>query len=271
MRRINSVLLKLITLCVLVATTTGCFLNALLGQSFEDSGSLQGSASISECSMSGSTVECTNNIDGQESSSNFELQGDFNIIEAIFDPVVVQFPQGASNFSGTFSGATSGNLSIQAGLSSVPVDLNTSLVAESGTQLVVLDFPTPPPPIPGAYGFIVNFDLPSGTGAIDVKALFTGKVESGGQMFYPPIFPCVTDIAALPSITIPLSNNLQLLDLSAAATVQGCNGTVYSYSTTTPPPVPGQPTSIPTLSTWGLLLFTLLLGCGGYYYSRRVG
>src|SRR6266851_3268403 len=54
---------------------------------------------------------------------------------------VVRF--GATNFSGTFDNGlgTSGNLAITLPVSSLPIDLNTNLVAEPGMQMVVVDFP----------------------------------------------------------------------------------------------------------------------------------
>jgi len=64
----------------------------------------------------------------------------------LVDPLVMQFPADAHNFSGTYDDGidASGQLIIQSGLTTVPVAPGVFLRAEPGHQLVVIDFPDDP-------------------------------------------------------------------------------------------------------------------------------
>ncbi len=274
MRRIGRMTLRLVASLAIALSVSGCFLQALLGHVRGGDGeklivSLQGSAVTATCVnnvVDGSLFfECTYVIDdggpGLEITSSSRLISEFGLLGVFIDPLVVQVPAAASGFSGTFSGPPGGNLVITPGLGSVPVDSSTDLVAEAGTQLVVVDFPDPPPP-PGPYGFLLDFEMPPGSGAVPFKAIFTGKVEAGGEVFYPPMFPCVSDFSQIPNFTIPLSDVLVSLDLSAAAGLTGCNGTAYRFGS-------GMPA--PTLTGWWLLALVLSLGAGALIVLGRRG
>src|SRR5258708_2359491 len=65
-------------------------------------------------------------------ASSVRLFGLTGIVVALLDPLVLQVPIDATNFSGTFDNGlgTSGNLAITLPVSSLPIDLNTNLVAE---------------------------------------------------------------------------------------------------------------------------------------------
>ena len=89
------------------------------------------------------------------------------------------------------------------------------------------------------YRFHLDFQqqVPAGTGVpVAVKALFTGRVESRdspGKVYYPPLLPCETDLANVPSITLPESAMLEPLALPMNAA--GCINRVYTYFRFSPP------------------------------------
>ncbi len=153
----------------------------------------------------------------------------------LYDPLIVQVPASMSNFAGSIAvgppGITPGTpLQITAGLTSVPIDATTDLVAEAGTQLVIIDFQAPQNAPFGQYTLTFQF---SGT-ATSIKLLFAGKVgvgvaeEKAGPPYYLPIYPCVTSFANVPAIPIPLVSLTQLLPI--IATTQGCVGKIYDLT-----------------------------------------
>ena len=178
-----------------------------------------------------------------ESPSVFECQtGEIfsqvetlSILELLFrllllEPLVVQLPAGVTSIAGSFlhSGGMSGPLVITAGLASVPIDAERSLVAEAGTQLVVIGLPASAPTT-GTFSFDLNFQVPPGTTAIQVKPIITGLAEvAGGFTFYPPIMPCVTDMADAPALNIPLPVPNDTLTLPPLSTDLGCRNAIYN-------------------------------------------
>ncbi len=223
----------------------------------------QAQAAIGRCVESADgVIRCSNTVGGQVIDSSLLLDGlpggvtrgasvsapqGVPIPVDFIDPLIVQLPASAGNFTGTFDdgAGNSGALSIQAGLSAVPADINSTITAESGMQLVVLDFPQPPPPIPGTF----SFDLPLPPTSVVVKAMYTGRLEINGVTYYPPILPCTTDFSNVPTITIPVAPAPQPLDLSAAAGVQGCSDQRYAFGVASPATV-----AVPALSTLGALV-----------------
>jgi len=142
-----------------------------------------------------------------------------------------------SNFAGTIIAGPAGvapntPLSIISGVTSVPIDATTNLVAEPGMQLVIVDFQAPKDAPFGTYTLKLQF---SGT-ASSIKVVFAAKVTAGAnaQSYYVPIFPCVTDFANVPPITLPLSNVSGLIQLIVSA--QGCTGKNYNFSGLGPAP-----------------------------------
>ena len=181
--------------------------------------------------------------------------------------MVIQFPDGVSDFSGTFlhqDSGTGGPLVINAGLSSIAVDINQTLGPEPGNQLVLIDLPDGAPS-EGDFAYNFNFTLPAGTTSLSVKPMFTGRVTLDGQVFYPPLLPCVTDFADAPAITIPVAPGDQNFTIPSIAGL-GCNNAIYNFGGTAAP----VPTAIPTLTQWGVVLLFGLLCLGGVYYLRRM-
>jgi hypothetical protein len=214
------------------------------------------------------SVECTYIIQSElfpfvpHQTSTAELVSEFGLFGLFVDPFILQVPIGYVEFSGTFDdGAGPRPLVIQSGLTAIAVQPGTTLVPETGYQLVILEFPpdvvsTLPPGDPRLgrnFGFGMSFRryVPAGTAPqpIAVKALFAGRIDIGGQSFYIPLLPCVTDFASVPAITLPVSNTfVDLLSAIAATVMAGgyspCNNAVYNFTgvsgqtTATPSPTP---------------------------------
>ena len=160
----------------------------------------------------------------------------------LWDPLIIQVPATMGNFSASIAagppGTASTPLSIVSGVTSIPIDAKSNLVAEPGQQLVIIDFPTPNNVPLGTYTFNLQF---SGT-ATSIKALFAAKITAGAklasadgevkasQTYYVPIYPCVTSFANVPAITLPLVSMTQLAPMVLSAAGQGCAGKTYDFS-----------------------------------------
>jgi hypothetical protein len=160
----------------------------------------------------------------------------------LWDPVIVQVPASMSNFAGSIAAGPPGvapdtPLSITAGLTSIPIDARTNLVAEPGMQLVIIDFDAPEGMPFGTYTLKFQF---SGTTS-SIKVLFAAKITAGAksaageaidmkaaQSYYVPIYPCVADMASVLPINLPLTNISGLLSVIVGA--QGCNGKAYDFA-----------------------------------------
>ena len=155
----------------------------------------------------------------------------------LYDPLIVQVPSSMSNFSGSIAVGPPGiapdtPLSIISGLTSVPIDATTNLVAEPGMQLVIIDFQAPAGAPFGVYTLKLQF---SGT-ASSIKVVFAAKVTAGANNYYVPIFPCVTDFANVPAIGLPLASVAGLITLITNTT--GCTGKNYDFTGIGPPSGP---------------------------------
>jgi len=212
--------------------------------------------------VSANSFECTyfvtdpftEGTDIYESSISFE-ELFFELF--ILDPLIIQVPDSAAAFSGSYFNndtMSGGSLIITSGLHTIPADANRSLTAEPGTQFVIIELP------PGAavgdnyssYSFNLNFQVPPSTTSIDVKPIFTARVELGdGSVYYPPLLPCISNVASTPSITIPIPVPGDTLTLPSFDTSLGCTNETYDFGDGTQP--------IPTLSLWPLLGLAVLM------------
>lgn len=207
-------------------------------------------------------------------ASTVHIFGLLGAIGVVVDPLVIEVPAGATLFSGTYdNGAgTSGNLSISLPTSVLPVDLNTNLVAESGTQLVVVDFPGFANIPDGQYHYTLKFNVPLGAPNV-LKAMYAGRVDVGGRTYYLPLMPCVTDFAGVPGITIPMAATPQpLLPASLVSRFQGtgCISKTYIFGPAGPGPGSNNtPVLVPALDPQNLALLILLMACVGVAAAGR--
>ncbi|HLX30166.1 MAG TPA: hypothetical protein VKV24_16930 [Casimicrobiaceae bacterium] len=154
----------------------------------------------------------------------------------LYDPLIVQVPASMSNFAGSIAAGPPGvapatPLSIISGLSSVPIDASTNLIAEPGMQLVVIDFAAPADAPIGTYTLNLQF-----SGSTDsIKVVFAAKVQAGAQTYYVPIYPCVTNFANVSPITLPVTNIAGIIPVILST--QGCDGKQYNFAGLAPPGV----------------------------------
>lgn len=269
-------LYKKIRLCILTAVTVvllnGCF--------FGDSLSISFTEDLVVISVTGVSIgSCEDNGDGTFECITAGLFSAFETLslpELIFrlvllDPLVVQFPADVSNFNGSFlnnDSGTGGALVITPGLTSVPIDVDRTLNAEPGTQLVVIGLPDAAATT-GNFSFNLNFSIPPGTSELEVKPIITGLVElTDGSTFYPPVLPCVDDMSSAPALNIPIPVPGDTFTLPPLTPDLGCNNVTYNFIPDgTIPSLP--PTAIPALGPWSLLVLTTLLGGAGGVWLRR--
>ena len=261
---------RLALVCGIWMLTSGCFLDALfsrvvvssIGEGSHTAVDFQASAGVRACSVPVGTntpLHCSYVINGEDIGSDASLGSPFAILAFLIDPLVLQVPDAASNFSGTFSGSSiTGNLSITEVPGTLPADISTVIAPEPGTKLVIVDFPNPPPPLDNSsFGFTLHFELPGDATPVGLKALFAGRVESNGQTFFVPLLPCETNFANIPTITLPQSSTFQNVNLPLA---DGCAGRLYTLA--------AAAQDVPTMSTWVLLLLTAATAWVGVYRLR---
>jgi hypothetical protein len=201
------------------------------------------------------TFDCT--FFGETISRVVLSELELTALLVFLDPLVLQVPTGSTDFAASFlhqPSGTSGPLVVTPGLSSVRADATRTITAEPGMQLVVIDFPAGAPTT-GDFSFNLNFRPPSGMAMLPMKGLFAGRVETGGETFLAPLYPCTTDLAAIPAVSIPLPAGGTVT--LPVGNVSGCANEVYRFGTS----VSSVP--IPTLPQWGLLLLALALGVLG--------
>jgi len=185
---------------------------------------MSGGVELQECASNGLT-ELICLIDGVTASADV----DSTLVDGtIFDPLILELPTTVTQVQGMLSTFANGAvvqvpLQVTMGLASIPVDAHTTLSAEPGMQLVIVDIP------PGTalihYSLSFSYSPPSPT----LKALFAAKVKAGGTTYYPPLLPCANDFSAVPSIST--SSSLSLAQVaSLLARVPACTHKVYDFS-----------------------------------------
>jgi hypothetical protein len=234
-KRIIRNLVYLIMLAGTSLILSGCLFPESLSVSY-----FSGSVSISVAGVNvgtcfpnedpSNTYDCLNNSVFSTFETLTEPELIFRLI--LLDPLVVQFPNEATNFAGSYyhTGSNSGGaLAITAGLSSIDLDVNRSMTAEVGKQFVVIGLPAGAP-TEGTFSFNLHFDVPPGTTSLEIKPIITGLVElSDGSIFYPPVLPCAHDIASAPSLSTNLPVPGDTLTLPALTQDLGCDNVTYNF------------------------------------------
>jgi hypothetical protein len=222
----------------------GCVLEALLFVRTGDIGTFTGDTLISACasasSPGGPTVTCQIGAPGNLITTSIVAGGGGTFAISPWDPLILEVPAGATSFAGTFFYTIPGlppspviPLVVTAGLSSLQIDAKTTLLAEAGTQLVVVDVPSDLS-LPNEINYTLHY---SDASHLPVKAMFAVKVRSGVSTYYAPILPCATDFASLPGV--PASGNLTMPQILAyVSAMTPCNNKAFDFSPGTPPPPP---------------------------------
>lgn len=242
---------RLLTAALLAGAcfNTACFLRFTLGyvevQTLSEEielsiHAIQTQATIAICQtdpfFSPHFYRCTYFINGVEIASTTSLLSEFGPFGALFDPVILELPSDVTNIQGTYngSGGSSGNLIVYPQLSFIPADETRTFSAGSGKQLAIVDMPAGTIVSGETYTFDLTFrrTAPKGAPPVPIKALFAGKVFTFGKHWYPPILPCTTNFASLPSLTLPVSSSLQPVAVPNGLT--GCANENYHYFTPRP-------------------------------------
>ena len=143
--------------------------------------------------------------------------------------LLLQVPASAAGFSGSYTGPSNGPLAISTVTTPLPADSTRSIVAEPGTKLVMIENP----PALGTFRFIVDFgESGAAPSPLPIKVLMVARVTANGRTWYPPVFPCTHDFAAIPSLHLPTLNAYAPIDLSPLAGRPGCANVVYSLAPT---------------------------------------
>jgi hypothetical protein len=226
-------LLLLLTFMTMSMTLSGCLFGDSLSVSFfEDLVviSITG-VTIGSCEeMSPGEFECI--TAGLFTAFETLTIGELMYRLILLDPLVVQLPVGATNFNGSYlhiDSSTGDQLDITAGLSSINLDANRVMTAEPGQQFVIIGLPEGAP-TSGDFAFNLNFQVPLGTTSLEVKPIITGLAElTDGTTYYPPVFPCVHDMADAPSISTSLPVPGDILTLPPLTQDMACDGVVYDF------------------------------------------
>jgi hypothetical protein len=242
--------------------SSGCFLRALfgsVGQRDEDFGivfiatigGIFGPLAVCDIDDDGQLVDCTYSFFDIESETPFvttstaELISEFGLFGVFVDPLIVQVPADASNFVASLDDGTGAQAVPITEVGSFAVQPGTTVLPEPGRKFVILDFPAAVlaalasgTPLTSIFNFALEFQV-SSLAPVEVKAMFTGKVEANGETFYPPMLPCTTSFANVPAIQIPVAATSQPLLNSIIAALQqgtaaGCDGQVYDLTGGTP-------------------------------------
>jgi len=144
--------------------------------------------------------------------------------------IVLELPQGATDVVASYDNGrgSAGRMLVTSALSVLPLDSVSSLVAEPGMQLVVLE-------LPGGIGadvytMTVSYQAPS----MQLKTLAATKLTASGSTYYAPILPCARGFEALP--LVPITGTVPALDVrNIASAFIACSGDTYTYTSLPPP------------------------------------
>jgi len=244
----------LAVVCAASLALSGCLINGISGST--TNGLFSGQATVelqdqAPCTPNAitHTTSCDVLIHAQLPTGAFGIDFPIELLGwelplMLWDPLIVQVPASMSNFAASIAVGPPGvavdtPLDISYGLTSVPIDAKTNLVAEPGMQLVIIDLPSTANVPLGTYTFKFQF---SGT-TNSIKVMFAAKITAGSkaigehagtakaaQTYYLPIWPCVTNFASVTPITLPIANMTQLAPLVLSAASQGCNSKAYDLS-----------------------------------------
>ncbi len=195
------------------------------------------------------TNECTYRIvtgDGStQTTSTVKLLSEFGLFGLLVDPVILQVPQDATVDDATVDDGSGPQALIITETSSFNVQPGVETVAESGKKFWIVE-------LPGAleanitsagqqfdYNFAYSIPAVPAGQPIPIKAMFAGRVEIGGKVFYIPLLPCTTDFSQVPEIQIPISPDLSglifdLLFLFLDNPDLGCNNVTYDFTSLVP-------------------------------------
>jgi hypothetical protein len=195
----------------------------------------------------GELVDCTYSFfdfEGEEpfvTTSSAELIETQGVLGLFVDPLILQVPADATDFVATFTDRSITRTVVITEVNSFNAQPGTVVTAEADHKFLILEFPADiiaslqaGTPLTGPFDFDLEFQVTAHED-VDVKAMYTGKVEVNGQVYYPPLLPCVTSFADVPAVTIPKAPRTfllqpQLIFALRRGAAPACTGTVYDFN-----------------------------------------
>ena len=239
----------------------------------------------------GKTVECEYSIETADGfadrTSTTELISQFGVLGILIDPVIMQIHKDSTVQTATVDDGNGPQPLRITETATFAVQPGVQSAAEPGHKFWIIELPetieadlvASPDPLELDYVFEF-FGPPAVNNMVPVKAIYAGRVEVGGDTFYPPLYPCTADFTQVPEIQIPVAPSLsgfifellfQFGDFGINPDL-GCNGQVYDFSPTTNDQVPDVPQNL-IGRTKGLkvnVVWDLVANATNYIVFRRL-
>ena len=230
--------------------STGCFLRLSTayidpygdGQLRFESGLVNCASTTSSSASAASTAPSTR-MASLEITSTADLIADYGLFGALIDPVVLQVPEDVTVIQGTYDREGRSGHSRSGGRSCSTRLPGETVVAEPGHVFLILDLPADAAAdVPDGdaqdgptFGFTLSFRVPNHD-LWRSRRMFTAHVVEDGRDFYPPLLPCTTDFAQVPSFEIPMAftgENIgpAIVDLARELAPLACQDRVYQFAT----------------------------------------
>ena len=237
-RRLHPLLVPLA--CLLAcAGLAACAVQSEYGKSAAGELVLQSTVVVPACTntqgVASSVVHACSFVDAASAQSSIAIivltglsaEDDVQLVPVL----ILEVPQGATDFAATFDNGRgkTGRMLVTSGLAVLPVDSRTSMVAEPGTQLVLLELPGDAGP--DAYATALSFTV----APPQLKVMSAAKVAATGSTYYAPLLPCTPGFEALPFVPVRATATASLIDsASIASAYGGCKGMTYTYTSVPP-------------------------------------
>ncbi len=259
-----TILANVCLLGLMAALLSGCFLRSMFGRVVivSDIGqevneiitAVFGGATVAVCyAPDGYPAECTYIVDGEIITSTLYLVSELGLAGVLIDPLIIQVPAGALTVTATYTRGNSAQPALTSLRPSFEMLPNQFITAETGTQFLIMEFPTSTlatitatnpfsgPPFNFALTFTQTKPLSQTIEPVQIKMMLTAKVTTRGHVYYAPILPCVTSFGNVPTLTIPITTTFTNLQVSLGDVIRGgqatpCNQKYYDYSNAPPPP-----------------------------------
>ena len=259
--------------CILPLMMTGCILRNTGGFVFTDDLAtfirLQfDDVSVAYCREvnlpdGGKTVECEYSIETEDGfadrTSTTELISQFGVLGILIDPVIMQVPEDSTIQTATVDDGNGPQPLRMTETTVFNVQSGVQSVAEPGHKFWIIELPeaieadlvASQDPLELDYLFEF-FGPPAVNNMVPVKAIYAGRVEVGGETFYPPLYPCTADFTQVPEIRIPVAPSLagfifnllfQFGDFGINPDLS-CDNQVYEFNPTINDQVPDAPQNL---------------------------
>lgn len=163
-------------------------------------------------------VECDYAIiteDGAtQRTSTTQLVSEFGVFGLLVDPVIVQVPASATFGIATVDdGSGPQNLRITE-TTAFDVTPGVQSTAEPDQKFWIIELPLaieatlPTQPNTADLDYVFEYmGPPEPSGFATFKAIYAGRVETNGDTFYIPLYPCTGDFSQVPEIEVPVGSN----------------------------------------------------------------